>query len=86
MKQTARSDHIIAATFSTDARSVREARYQEGRTSRAIYAIGDRYYATGKTPPTDDVGGSWAAHSDQDYRHMPEESYDRPTRGEGVPE
>ena len=65
MKQTARSDHIIAATFSTDARSVREARYQEGRTSRAIYAIGDRYYATGKTAPTDDVGGSWAAHSDQ---------------------
>lgn len=60
-----RSDYIIAATFSTDAESVREAVYQPTRTRRLVYAIGDRYYAVSKTVPTDAVGTPWRRHSDQ---------------------
>jgi hypothetical protein len=58
---------VIAATFSWDGETMREYRYQPGRTKRAIYAIGDCYYAVGKTKPTDDVGSEWRTHPDQTF-------------------
>ena len=51
-----RASHIIAATFSTDCAGFEEYRYQPTRTTRAIYTVGDDYYAVGKTKPKDVVG------------------------------
>lgn len=56
---------VIAETFGLDVSDVRDYRYQATRTKRPIFAIGDRYYTTGGTPPKDEVGGAWVAHSDQ---------------------
>jgi hypothetical protein len=61
----ASAQSIIAATFGWDVRDVSDYRYQPTRTSRAIYAIGDSYFAVGKTPPGDDLGEPWEPHSDQ---------------------
>ena len=60
-----RGSIIIASTFSTDSHGFEEYRYQPTRTSRAIYVIGDNYYAVGKKPPKDEVGEPWTKHSDQ---------------------
>ena len=39
-----RAHEIIAATFSTDAPSISDMRYQPTRTRTAVYAIGDNYF------------------------------------------
>lgn len=56
---------IIGSTFGWDVGEVSEYRYKATRTSRAIYSIGDAYFAVGTTPPADDVGEPWVPHSDQ---------------------
>jgi len=56
---------IIAATFGWDQSEVKDYRYQDTRTSQAIYAVGDRYFAVGKRAPKDVVGGPWRPHADQ---------------------
>jgi len=56
---------IIAATLGDDVADVQEYRYQSTKTTRAIYAIGDFYYATGKKAPKDAVGEPWEMHDDQ---------------------
>jgi len=56
---------IIAATFSTDSAGFEDCRYQPGRTSRAIYTVGNDYFAVGKTKPKDEVGKPWEKFSDQ---------------------
>jgi hypothetical protein len=61
----AQGNTIIGATFGCSSRDVSDLRYQSTRTTRAIYAIGDKYYAVGHDRPTDDVGGPWRRHSDQ---------------------
>ncbi len=56
---------IIAATFGFDTIDMGEYRYKSTRTLRAIYAIGDHYYAVGQSKPQDDVGGEWRKSPDQ---------------------
>ena len=60
-----KGSYIIASTFSTDCSGFEEYRYQPTRTSRAIYTLGNDYYAVGKTAPKDEVGQPWEKHSDQ---------------------
>jgi hypothetical protein len=48
-----------------DISEVTESRYQPTRTKRAIYSIGDAYYAVGGTAPQDRVGSDWRQHHDQ---------------------
>lgn len=57
---------VIASTFGMDSAGFEgDYRYQPTRTSRAIYAIGDDYFAVGKTAPKDEVGQPWIKHQDQ---------------------
>lgn len=60
-----KGSYIIAATFCTDCAGFEDYRYQPTRTARAIYAIGDSYFAVGKRPPKDVVGESWQKWPDQ---------------------
>lgn len=60
-----RSKTVIAATFGMDSAEMEDYRYQMTRTSKAIYAIGNAYYTTGKNKPKDDMGGEWKPHQDQ---------------------
>jgi hypothetical protein len=59
--------NVIAHTLEIDPVELRDYRYQPSQTRRAIYGIGERYYALGKRPPTDLVGRGavWERHSDQ---------------------
>jgi hypothetical protein len=56
---------IIAATFGADSDEMKECRYQPTRTTIAIYACNQRYFATGKTKPKDVMGGPWRKSKDQ---------------------
>jgi hypothetical protein len=57
---------IIATTFCMDVSGFdADYRYQPGHTKRAIYSIGDLYFAVGKTAPADVVGQSWELDPDQ---------------------
>jgi len=59
---------VIANTLEIDPVELRDYRYQQGRTRRAIYGIGDRWFAVGKTAPTDLVdrgAAAWVPHADQ---------------------
>jgi hypothetical protein len=57
---------IIASTFGIDVSGFEaDYRYQPTRTTRAIYAIGDGYYAVGKSAPKDEVGNPWELAKDQ---------------------
>lgn len=59
-----RANHIIAATFYTDAASISEYRYQR-YVSPIVYALGEQYFAVSKTKPKHDVAGEWLRHTDQ---------------------
>lgn len=54
---------VIATTLGMDYDELKEYRYQPGHTNRAIYAVGDYYYTTGKRKPKDDY--AWQEHRDQ---------------------
>jgi len=54
---------IIADTLGLDLSELEDYRYQSTQSARAIYAIGDCYYAVGKTPPSN--GWAWTEHKDQ---------------------
>ena len=56
---------VLAGTFSCDTNDIKEYRYQSGKTTRPIYAIGSKYFAIGKTKPKDDMGGEWKQNKDQ---------------------
>ena len=55
----------IAATLGFDLPEMKDYRYQDTRTTRAIYSIGDSYFAVGKTAPKDKVGKPWFKAKDQ---------------------
>jgi hypothetical protein len=55
----------IAGTCGMDTAELSDCRYKSTRTSRAIYSVGDQYFAAGAKPPTDKVGGPWREHPDQ---------------------
>jgi hypothetical protein len=55
----------IAYTLGLDTSEVSGYRYQDTRTTRAIYAIDDNYFAQGLRMPTDKVGGPWRKYGDQ---------------------
>jgi hypothetical protein len=59
------SSKIIASTLGFDQAEISEYRYQSTRTSQAIYAIGNFYFACSKRKPKDLVGGTWEMHKDQ---------------------
>ena len=65
MKRRASTASIIAATFGSDSSDMADYLYKSTRTTRPIYAIGSYYFATGTTPPKDDVGTPWEKHQDQ---------------------
>lgn len=60
-------ENIIATTFSMDQADMKDARYQPTRTMRAIFVIGNDYYAVGKKKPADEVGQPWQPYKDQWY-------------------
>tara|TARA_R110000823_G_scaffold304626_2_gene426334 strand:- start:452 stop:685 length:234 start_codon:yes stop_codon:yes gene_type:complete len=57
--------NVVAYSLEMDPSDLSEYRYKSTRTSRSIYAVGDNYYAQGKTKPADAVGGEWEKHLDQ---------------------
>ena len=57
--------NIVAHSLGIDPPELSDCRYKSTRTTRAIYAVGQHYYAQGKTAPTDKVGGDWRRHTDQ---------------------
>lgn len=54
------SHTVIAELYGFDSREIHECRHHYGQTKRPIYVIGDDYFATGKTKPTDEYGTGWA--------------------------
>jgi hypothetical protein len=56
---------ILANTFGIDINDISDYRYQSTRTSQAIYAIGEQYFAIGKRKPKDVFNTSWEMFSDQ---------------------
>jgi hypothetical protein len=56
--------NALSATIGMTPQELREYRYHAGKTSRAVYAIGDVYYTQGKTRPVM-LGMDWIKHSDQ---------------------
>lgn len=56
---------ILCETFGWDASEARDYRYQDTKTTRAIYAVGNTYYTTGKTKPTDIPELNWEKAKDQ---------------------
>ena len=67
---TARSHEIIAATFSTDAASIAEARYQPTRTRVAVYAIGEQYFCCPPRNSAPQAGYKWRLHADQFFAQL----------------
>lgn len=56
---------ILANTFGIDINDISDYRYQSTRTSQAIYAIGEQYFAVSKKQPKEVFNTSWKMFSDQ---------------------
>lgn len=54
---------IIADTLGLELSELEEYRYQSTRNKRAIYCIGNDYFAVGQTAPKDEL--KWQPYKDQ---------------------
>lgn len=61
------STAALAATLGTTITDLNDYRYQPSRISRAVYAIGNRYFCVGKKKPEiPELGGlEWREHPDK---------------------